>query len=212
MATTVYTHTGSGATTWQCPAGVNVIQVECWGYGGNPNSLGAAGGGGAYAKTNAYPVVPGTSYSLDGYDGAVGGTCRVWLGATTICQADRGLGGGGDSPPTGGAGGLVANCVGDVKVAGGSGGNGREPASYSGGGGGCGNGTSGNGTNATASAHGTGGTGANGGGNGGNGTVSGNTPGGGAGGYIVNTTSPGVGQIKITYTTPENVSTACTCV
>jgi fibronectin-binding autotransporter adhesin len=67
--------TTAGTTNWRCPAGVSVVQVECWGGGGagggatkatgaTGNAGGGGGGGGAYAKLNAVSVTAGNTYTV----------------------------------------------------------------------------------------------------------------------------------------------------
>ena len=164
MATATFTTSG----TWQCPAGVSAVQVECWGQGGNGGSGhnlvsstyygGAGGGGGAYAKTNAMSVRQGKTYTVQVGD-------SNFTGESGSCTANSGGNGNGISA---GAGGIATN--GDTLVNGGPGGG--LTAGYpnpGGGGGGCGNGNTGAGK--TSFNGGIGGTGANGGGNGGNGGI-----------------------------------------
>jgi len=64
----------AGNNTWQCPAGVTSIDVECWGGGGgggsttNKFTVAGGGAGGSYIK-HKIAVTPGTTYKLTVGDG-----------------------------------------------------------------------------------------------------------------------------------------------
>ena len=77
--------TNAGPATWICPAGVSLVQVECWGGGGaggsalrSPNSnsvpYGGGGAGGAYARLASYPVIAGNTYYVNVGAGGVAAT------------------------------------------------------------------------------------------------------------------------------------------
>jgi hypothetical protein len=224
---------------WMAPAGVNSIQVECWGTGamgrsgGNRNYGIGGGGGGAYAKTNSVQVTPGKTYQckyippIGGTDyGIAGGWPEITFfnGNDASCVATSGRL---TNDNTGGFGGKLIDpdsewggCVGDVKFAGGNGGNGfNGTPGCGGGGGGCG-GT--DGSNATQTVPGIGGIGSNGGGNGGQGglyqkdgthgiTLIPGAGSGGPGSKAGPAGGPGeYGQIKLTWTIPENIVIGCT--
>jgi len=216
------TQTFTSSSTWQTPAGVNAVQVECWGSGGHGGwaehtepgpiwTAGGGGGGGAYAKTNAVSIIPGKTYAVT--VGTAGGTTLTSFTGElgTSCIADHGTTAG----PKGwneGAGGLVANCIGDTKIAGGKGG--QCPSPSGGGGGGC---AGNDGFPSTgALSPGAGGSGGYGGGNGGSGGdfmtagFSGIAPGGGGGGNGYDVLPPQsngtAGQMKLTWTAGSNMN------
>lgn len=200
------TQTFTTSQTWVAPGGVYSVQIECVGPGGSGGAAAltatgpGGGGGGAYAKKNAYTVVPGNSYTITvGTGGAAvtsnsntagnpgSGKTSFKDTGTTICEADFGRGGGaganGASP--GGVGGLAANSTGDTTTSGTSGGAG---------------------TNATGGAAGAGGAAAaplgGAGGAGGSGAAgAGVAPGGGSGGGSnANATAAGAaGEVVLTY-------------
>ncbi|MCX6309143.1 MAG: T9SS type A sorting domain-containing protein [Bacteroidia bacterium] len=147
-ANTVETYAPTGSTqTWNCPAGVTSITVECWGGGGAGGgaksnlaanyALGGGGSGGGYAL-KVITVTPGTPYSLfvgaggvstvpasDGVAAASGGA-SFFINATTV-NANGGVGGIGKSTTASGsiygAGGVFSatNQVGTTKYNGGNG-------------------------------------------------------------------------------------------
>ncbi len=204
------TNSTPGPATWQCPAGVTSIQVECWGgggaggsanktnnTGGNLSSWGGGGAGGAYARRGSVPVTPGYVYNYSIGGGGVNnstnngdrvnGTNTTFAGDNGVTVTAAGGQGGASAIATGGgtAGtGSTNGCVGDG-VAVFAGGNGATGVSSVGGGGGAGAGNSANGQSASGVQP---GLGANGGGSGGGGAVTGNSgtngvaPGGGGGG------------------------------
>jgi hypothetical protein len=109
----------SAAGTWQCPATVSQIQVECYaagggGGGGTTTSGGGGGGGGEYACEPAYAVIPGNIYTYavgrPGQGGVCGGQGGWPGGDTAFDLTNVGVsasgGGGGDSgnPNNGGTG------------------------------------------------------------------------------------------------------------
>ena len=143
----------TSGSSWTVPANVYSITVECWGGGGGGSNTttagrtGGGGGGGAYAKKNSIIVTPGSSfsYSVGGGGGgsSVGGD--TWFSSTSTVLAKGGSGGTSNSS-TGGTGGSATSSVGDVKYAGGKGGNGTGTGCCDGaGGGGGGAGSTGNG-------------------------------------------------------------------
>lgn len=122
--------------TWVCPANVTKIKVECIGRGGLgagtvfanlPNFGTGGGGGGAYASSRL-DVVPGTSYTVNIGVGAVG----TYFNTPTTVYADNGTAGTGSSP-AGAAGGLAANSIGEIVIAGDAGGTGTSLISGAGG-------------------------------------------------------------------------------
>ncbi len=127
---TVEVFTSSG--TFNVPAGVSSVCVQCWGPGGgggatNSASIsGGAGGGGAYAEGHATVTPSGTvtvTIGAGGAGGAAGasnngsaGSAATSFGASIIAAA--GSGGTGGAAGAGGAGGTVAGSTGTVKLAG----------------------------------------------------------------------------------------------
>ena len=138
LGITNQTFTSSG--TFTVPFGVYQVTVEGWGGGGkggdglNIGNVGGGGGGGAYSS-KSIAVVPGNTY-----------TVNVGLGATTVSDGGDSwfidtttfLAKGGttalNNASTGGAGGSVAACIGDITSRGGNGANGSS-GNYGGGGG-----------------------------------------------------------------------------
>ncbi len=222
-------YTTAGTYTWTCPAGVTLVQVECWGGGGagggahrnTSNAYGSGGGGGAYAKSTI-AVVPGNGYTVIVGGGgqhttatisanaqaASGGNSSFGSGSTVMAV---GGGGGYDAyngaEGTAGSGGASGSSTGTTTY---SGGNGYKGSSPYGGGGGSSAGSSGNGNNAASGGNGaTAPTGGGAGGNGGNssakGGSNGGAPGGGGGGaYSSGAQQSGGngadGQVILTYT------------
>lgn len=182
--------------TFLVPAGVTVVNVQCWGAGGGGStttSVGGGGGGGAFAS-GAVPVEPGSTYNIvigsRGSSGINGGNTS--FNSTSVVAA------GGMSAGTnlsaGGAGGSVAASIGTIRYAGGNGAAGS--GSVAGGGGG-GAGSTGTGNNASTYIRGAAKT-VNGGagGNGrrqtrGNGSAGANYGGGGGGAYGNGTSATG---------------------
>ncbi len=205
------TYNTPGTYTWICPPGVTSVTVECWGGGGGcgttGSNAGGGAGGGAYAR-RILTVTPGNSYNVVvGEGGGIasnGGNSDFGTGPLV-----RGAGGtrGSDSP---GAGGTIANSIGDVRYAGGSGGTRYDAGNAGGGGGGSGipTGNGGNGGNASGNTGGIGGVGQGNGGNGGNryySGIAGSSPGGGGGGRGYNGGASGTGadgQVIINWDTP----------
>ncbi|WP_339889543.1 glycine-rich domain-containing protein [uncultured Flavobacterium sp.] len=149
------------STTWTCPAGISSIQVEAWGGGGgaknSDNGAGnvtGGGGGGAYARRNTISVVPGTNYTITvgtGGDASEGGATTATFNGVNITAAGgkTGANSAKNNPAVaGGAGGSIANSVGDIRRSGGNGGSGYGGSnSGSGGGGGSAAGSNANGNN-----------------------------------------------------------------
>lgn len=146
MSTTFVLLDNTTPSPWLCPAGVTSITVECLGPGGSmPVGVFRPGGGGAYAKITGFATTPGNSYPFQAPNAATtqtAGSNPTWFNSTATVKADNGVSG---TVSAAGAGGLVANCVGSVKTAGGAGFN-----AATGGGGGCA-GPHGAGSNGTAS-------------------------------------------------------------
>lgn len=193
--------TYDASTTWVCPSGVTVVDVECWGTGGNGGSSGGGGGGGgAYAKTPSYAVTAGNSYTVN--IGIVGSSDTYFDTASAVMAKNGGVGALGPSGIKG-AGGPDASSIGTTKNKGGSGDNGVSTAG--GGGGGSGGsaaiGNSGNGTTGGAAV-----TDGGAGGNGGTGTgvagSNGGAPGGGGGGAGATAAigNGAAGRVQLTYT------------
>lgn len=131
------------------PPGVYSIAAVCIGAGGggargtSGDSVDApAGGGGALSYSNAIPVTPGETLSLyipyggvravsNMSNGSAGGDAAISRSGTALLRAKGGEGGNWGTT-LGGAGGSSAAGVGDVKW---SGGNGRDQASSTFGGG-----------------------------------------------------------------------------
>lgn len=162
-ATTTFTASG----TWNCPAGVTTVTVECWGGGGaggsvtnagsgtsNTSTAGGGGAGGAYAIKTNIPVTPGMNYTvtvgaggtppaLPPIDGTHGDGGDSWFNTMVTVLAKGG--GGGISknalrPAQGNGGSCPVGSLGDIVNLGGSGanGNGMLNIQNSGGGGGSG--------------------------------------------------------------------------
>jgi len=189
MAVQIFTSSG----TWVCPAQITSVRVEAWGAGCDGQDSGGTigGGGGAYARLNAFAVTPGKAYAV-----VVGQNAWPTAGDSsfdsTACVAQgAGLAG---WPPTGGT---VAGCTGDVKYAGG---NGLQIAGGGGGGGGAGNaGAGGNATGTTGGAGGSVGGGKGGDAKAGGGENGGYIGGGGGNGILSSGGYGSFGQVKITY-------------
>lgn len=181
------------------PADFNTANntVECIGEGGRGNggttlNSGGGGGGGAYAKRNNYSVKgPYESLTVIVGTGGSGSQTQFDSGASGGCQADFGV-----SPigTTGGAGGLVANCIGDVKFAGGNGSDGGGTIVAGGSAGGAA-GPSGAGGNAAASITTTSGNG---------GTADNGKQAGGAGVGTANNGNPGIAESPFVWTQTSN--------
>ena len=201
----------STETSWTCPAGVNTIQIECWGAGGggggattSAGRTGGGGAGGAYIKNTSVSVIPGTTYTISigaggtagtssstTCNGSVGGNTTATIGSVTL-TAVGGAGGTGGASATGGIGtGGTGSAVGNVgfsdafNYAGGNGATGILSTRTGGGGGAAGsNGPGGNASSTDV----TGGIAGTGGGNGANGVTAtavgnaGSVPGGGGSG------------------------------
>ncbi|MBK9357010.1 MAG: hypothetical protein IPN08_06415 [Bacteroidales bacterium] len=166
MGITVITSSG----TWQVPANVYEITVECWGGGGGGGGArygaGGGGGGGAYNKiTFTTNVNPGDWYTI-----------TIGAGGTTGNNANGGPGGitsftglAGTISANGGSGGNRGSGSGIFSLAYGAGGTGGTGGIYNGGnggtstsngaGGGGGAGNNGDGTNGSNTGNGIGGAG-----------------------------------------------------
>jgi hypothetical protein len=214
--------TFSTTGTWTCPAGVNFVQVECWGAGGaggsgqgNTTKCDMGGGaGGAYSKANSISVTPGTTYTVTVGTGGIGQTLTAnyttsvaggdsWFISTSTVLAKGGAGAAGlvgsgttELTTIGGVG-TTTGSIGDVKFAGGNGANGGS--GYGGGGGGSGAGTGSAGNSGSSNTAGAAVTGGGAGGNGrsnssaGNGTTPTGIGGGGGGAYAAASSSQRTG-------------------
>lgn len=182
----VFTTTG----TWTCPDYVNTVWVRCWAGGAsgggvtlNPGSgatcCGSGGAGGSFADKLAYPVTPGSDYTVTVGAQKTGATGNgsagndSWFGSSTNVLAKGGAAGGAAPITIGastiGGAGSSTGCVGDHIFSGGSGGNGffnsttttgpGGGAAGSGAAGGNGSGTSGGGGGAVNVGGGSGGGG-----------------------------------------------------
>lgn len=206
MASVVY----SATDTWQCPAGITSVTVECWGGGGagggaSSASIGGGGGGGGAYSISTLTLTPGTIYTVTvgagaaGVSAANGGTGGdSWFSTTGTILAKGGGGGLFNTAAGGGAGGASGSGVGTTKFSGGAGGTGQNLATGTGGGGGGGAGNAavgGAGGNGGVGVGGTAGAGGNaGGGAGAVGVITGagnagNAPGGAGSGASTTATS-----------------------
>lgn len=120
---------GVGVVTWTVPNQVFAISIEGVGPGGKGGNgsatlKGGAGGGGAYAKLNTLAVTPGDQFEITGTAGGSQAACQVkrLSDNVVVWKADAGKNGTDGNPAVDGAGGLAANCVGDVKTSGQNGG------------------------------------------------------------------------------------------
>ncbi len=158
QASTLASFTTVGTTSWTCPAGVYSVEVlVVAGGGGGGAWVGGGGGGGGVIYRPAFPVVPGTAYTVtvgaggDGeYNpGSYSGMPRATNGGNSVFGTLTAIGGGrGGSwsvypPTTGGSGGGSGNGAGAAGTAGqgfaGGTGRGDSPNGYpTGGGGGAG--------------------------------------------------------------------------
>ncbi len=229
---TTTTLTAPGTSNFVVPAGVNSLNVECWGAGGagggtagNATAAGGGGGGGGYS-INTIGVVSGSNINYTIGAGGIGTTANGANGGTTsfsTVSANGGLGGlrgNTNVIGTGGAGGT------GTTYNGGNGANGILSNRGGGGGGSAGSASNGNSaTNGTGAAAVTNGAA---GGNGGvgsflnfffilfnlgeNGAAAANPGGGGGGadngdfgflGFYYSGGNGGNGQIKLTYNCAE---------
>jgi len=167
MGTQTFTSNGN----WTCPAGVMAVKVECWGAGMYANEN-AGGGGGAYARLNAFTCTPTSVYAI-----VVGITNIPPNSNSTFNSTSCVAQGGGEGNTL--QGGTIISSTGDVKYAGGMGYqyHGSPPPGPGGGGGGAGD--AGAGSNAVGSTGGAGGS--SGGGKGGDAGQDGTSAGGGGG-------------------------------
>lgn len=154
----VQTFTNPGSTTWTCPPGVTSVQaLVVAGGGGGGSGLGSGGGGGGVIYHSAYPVSPGSLYTVTvgsgGTGGAAGAANNGTAGGNSVFGTLTAIGGGYGA----GIGGTTAGGNGGSGGGGGWGGNGGSPTAgqgfaggnsllngHSGGGGGAG-GTGGSG-------------------------------------------------------------------
>lgn len=105
-------------SSWTCPAGVNQVEllVVAGGGGGGFNG-GGGGGAGGLVHVAAYPVTPGTAYSVSVGQGGAGSNASVNIGSAgsnSSFNTVLALGGGGGN----------SRSVTGVMIAGGSGGGG----------------------------------------------------------------------------------------
>lgn len=157
--------TPAGPENWVVPAGVNSIQIECWGAGGHgyyamDGSYGPGGGGGGGYGANSIVVAPGTVLTLQVGDAGLvtdsprtaddGMASFVKIGETLIVA---GIAGEDADLRTGGAGGGYAGNGTETGYLGGDGGNGGS-GDGGGGGGGAGNSVSNGSTGASGTTNG----------------------------------------------------------
>jgi len=151
---TTDTFTGLGDYTWTAPSGVTQVSIDLWGTGGSGGNMvngygGSGGGGGGYSRKNNLAVIPLTTYSV--HIGSAGGTTYFKDVLTVLANCGvSGLSGPTPDPLAGGLGGSVTGAVGDIKTAGGDGGEWTNTYGCGGSGGGSG-GNGGNGGNGVAS-------------------------------------------------------------
>jgi len=201
MASQTFTANG----TFNVPAGVYTIVVECWGGGGagggtttNSASRGGGGAGGQYARKQ-FSVVPyqaitvtvgGTKAGGTG-DGGAGNDTWFSSNDSNGCVAKGGAGGQAHQNGAAKGSGSTTNGVGDIVQKGGDGSAGGTGTTGGAGGGGAG--STGDGGNAAGNTQGTG-TASNGGDGGagrstvGNGNPGNNYGGGGSSGYTTSST------------------------
>lgn len=149
--------------TYNNPAGINSVIVECWGAGASGNNGGVpsfygGGGGGAYSRKTV-PVTPLTGYLARVGDGGIvlfdGGDTTFFADGGVNCVAKGGLVAGGNP---GGLGGQAAAGDGDIKFSGGDGGDGDAISTQGAGGGSSASRFSNGGKGGNAAAGGAGGT------------------------------------------------------
>jgi len=154
------TYSIPGTYTYIGSKGVSYVVVEAWGAGGGGGSAasgGGGGGGGAYARSTT-TISAGTNITLSvgsgGADETNGGDSTY---GSTVVVAD---GGNAASNATGGSGGNGTISVGQVEIAGNTGGNADTGPDTGGGGGGAGgpSGSGSNGQGGQAAVGGSGGT------------------------------------------------------
>ncbi|UPT67191.1 MAG: hypothetical protein M0D57_00365 [Sphingobacteriales bacterium JAD_PAG50586_3] len=219
-------------STYTVPAGVRMIQVECWGGGGagggasgNP-ACGGGGAGGAYAKS-FISVTPGQTYTV-----TVGGVKTAtatssaatnkgnpsWFGTVSTVFAEGGAGGapvsGNNASGAGGVGSSSASIGNATVNSGGNGSTGSHITLVPGGAGGGGAGSTGDGGDALLGVRGAGaslngGNGANGVSNSTVGAAGSNYGGGGSGGKANSGTdraggSGAAGLVVVTVISPNN--------
>lgn len=176
QATTLVSYTTVGTYTWTCPGGVTSVEVlVVAGGGGGGMQVGGGGGGGGVIYQQAYPVVPGTGYTVTVGGGGAGASSSSVSGGTGSNSVFAGLtalgGGGGGSHNNngvstsggsggGGGGGVSGGIAGSAGTLnqGNAGGNGVVSQWSGGGGGGAGS----PGRNASSADNGTGGQGGDG--------------------------------------------------
>jgi len=192
----------AGTFSWEAPAGITSVDVECWGAGGGGGGQTGrtAGGGGAFAGKDGISVTGGSSYTVVVGAGGIGSTANGSNGGDSSFNSTSVIAKGGSGGSSGGGtGGQASASTGDTKYDGGNGAS-NNP-SGGGGGGGAGDGEAGsNGSGTTGGAGGSAG-----GGKGGNGSTvnaaAGETYGGGGGGSSGGSGWTGAdGAVRITYT------------
>jgi len=143
-----------GANTYNVPAGITHLRIECWGAGGGGGSttnqveMQCGGGGGGAYSSDVVNVTGLTSISVfvgnGGTPGVNGG--NSYYGSTVVAAGGNGAS---NNTNTAGTGGLASNIPGAITYSGGNGAAGRTTSTkYSGGGGG-GAGSTATGANAT---------------------------------------------------------------
>lgn len=202
--TATLTTPGSYSLDSLLPAGTFTISAKLWSCGGygvdGDETNGGGGGGGSASVLSTFQYTKGAGWTIQvGQSGAGDPALVTWIknGGTTIAQAAPGKAAVGT---TAGAGGLSADCVGDVAYSGGAGAN-AAGAFGGGGGGSAGRGSAGNPASGTGGGNPVpeGGRGGQGGDNA-NGTA-GQQPGAGAGGGAAGRPSgaPGNGKMVLMW-------------
>ncbi len=145
QASTLVSFTTVGSSTWTCPAGVysvEVLVVAGGGGGGNgltPNDGNGGGGGGGVIYRPAFPVVPGTAYTVTvgggGAAGSINTSQRGTNGGNSVFGSLTAIGGGGGGSDSGNQPGLSGGSGGGggTSGSGGTGGAGTTGQGFSGG-------------------------------------------------------------------------------
>lgn len=120
---------GLGTTRWKVPIFTTAVSIAGVGPGGKGGNgvvglKGGAAGGGAYSKLNTLAVTPGQEYDVTVTAGGTEAPCTVTRvsDSVVIWRAAAGKNGINGNPNGDGAGGLAADCIGDVKTSGQNGG------------------------------------------------------------------------------------------
>lgn len=115
------TYLAAGTTSWQVPAGVSSVKIECLGAGGPTTATARTGGGGGAYSADTVSVTPGETLTVQvpaSVAGSTPGDCYVKRGTTTLVLAKSG-----GYAPTMSAqalGGSAASGVGAIRYSGGN--------------------------------------------------------------------------------------------